>query len=107
MHHIPLYGRVAWSSTYTWCTQKSRAADERQRVSDMPSSSTSSTSSTTTSPILLDSQGHNNIRILGPSPTTCSLGGQFIFIFFNIWSAATTHTSAATSVLVLIRPFKN
>ena len=36
MHHIPLYGRVAWSSTYTWCTQKSRAADERQRVSDMP-----------------------------------------------------------------------
>ena len=41
MHHIPLYGRVAWSSTYTWCTQKSRAADERQRVSDMPSTSTS------------------------------------------------------------------
>ena len=36
MHHIPLYGRFAWSSTYTWCTQKSRAADERQRVSDMP-----------------------------------------------------------------------
>ena len=40
MHHIPLYGRVAWSSTYTWCTQKSRAADEkRQRVSDMPTGS--------------------------------------------------------------------
>ena len=39
MHHIPLYGRVAWSSTYTWCTQKSRAADERQRVSDMPNDS--------------------------------------------------------------------
>ena len=38
MHHIPLYGRVAWSSTYTWCTQKSRAADEWQRVSDMPTS---------------------------------------------------------------------
>ena len=36
MHHIPLYGRLAWSSTYTWCTQKSRAADKRQRVSDMP-----------------------------------------------------------------------
>ena len=46
MHHIPLYGRVAWSSTYTWCTQKSRAADERQRVSDMPTNSTTSTTTT-------------------------------------------------------------